>query len=523
MTMGKTRLLRLVAATMLLSVALTPILPLTARGCSCMTPTDLHEWVNQSEAVFVGALVEKRDLGGESFESIYVFEVEEWIKGEAGEVIEVHSASDGSACGFEFWEVDQRIGAALHVEGGVLRGGLCSQIDADVALTLKHGLAASATGAGHLLVGQGSSSPGLTVLDDAGGHVTDLAPVSTPEGAGTQGVDVCPGGKLMAQVVPPQVVVWRLDTLDAVAIHDISGLEATGWVQDVSCRDREANSIYLLLGNDVTSVLVDVPAMIATLELEGSAARIGTDYVISQTTHEGDASWIDLASGDTVVLTDTPPGELRSISVAPHPRERLIALVETDFNEGGPVVATLAIIDETGTRQQTFDIPWETYSPVWLDEDRVAVTAYDYDDWEQSFGLVFDLRSGEMTEIPGWGVGATIADGDRLYGIDGSSVVTVDLEVGEIETLATLPVMDAGPLVLIDTERLKPATTTTMAATESTVPPLVAPGIEATPEVDAPPDLSAAASWIGGGAMVVFFGLLIWLLRTSPSDQSDSA
>lgn len=121
----------------LIAFALSPLLPLPARGCSCAPPPDISGWVDQSQAAFVGTLVDQRDAGNGEFgqESIYVFEVEEWVKGDVGEVIEVRSASNGAACGFEFWNPQMRIGAVIHEVGGELRGGLCSQVDPDALLT----------------------------------------------------------------------------------------------------------------------------------------------------------------------------------------------------------------------------------------------------------------------------------------------------------------------------------------------------------------------------------------------------
>lgn len=120
----------------LIGFALAPLLPLPAHGCSCAPPSDIVEWVDQSEAAFVGTLIDKQDAGDGEFgrESIYVFAVEEWVKGDLGEVVEVRSASNGAACGFEFWDPEMRTGAVIYEEGGALHGGLCSQVDPDALL-----------------------------------------------------------------------------------------------------------------------------------------------------------------------------------------------------------------------------------------------------------------------------------------------------------------------------------------------------------------------------------------------------
>lgn len=519
-----TRIVRMLVAGSVIAIAVTPVFAAPARACSCATPSDIQTWVDESEAAFVGTLLEKvgDDLVGDA---VYVFEVEEWVKGDLGEVIEVTSPANGAACGFEFWDPAHRIGAVIYEENGELHGGLCSQIDPDVLLAAMRGPTPSATGLGHLLVGNGWSSTRLTVLDDVGAHVTDLSPPGVEKDAGTQQLEVCPGGGVMLQLTPIEITVWDLESLDIISAHDLSGLDQTSWVNDVSCRTADASSIYLLVSDDFHSSLVEVvPELSTVIDLDGVSGKIGTDFVITQADHEGDATWIDIPSGDQTVLTETPANDLRSISVATHPTEQLVALVETDFNEGGPVEATLSIIDETGTRLEEFIIPWETYSPIWLDESRVAVSANDFDDWEQSFEFVFDLSTGEGFEVEGWDAEHTVADGNRLYGVKGGTIVTTDLSTRTVETLVTLASQAAGPIVLLDDVQpvAAPTTTVTLVPEEtvspSTIPPLVAPemGLEDAGTGD-------AVRWIAGGSMLGFVALLVWLSRRPNGNLDDEA
>jgi len=525
MMMGKTANLgRLLVASALLAAALTPILPLTARGCSCATPSDLHEWVDQSEAVFVGTLIDKRDGGDGPFgmESVYVFEVEEWIKGDAGDVIEVHSASDGAGCGFEFFDVDQRTGAAIYLEGGVLRGGLCSQIDADVALTLKTGLVVSKTGIPRIVAGNGWNSTRLTVLDAEGGHVADFFPRDdADEFEGTQLLEACLGGDLAVQVTSSELVVWDMATFEPVAIHDL-GVESL-WGSDVSCRTEDASSIWLLLASDTGSQLVEVGATEPILTLPGTGGWVGTDFVLSQSGPEGDITWIDVASGEGTPITAVPPGELWSLSAAAHPKERRAALIETRFDqESTASSSTLSIVDEAGVRSFSVELGLEAYSPTWLDDERVLVTGYDWEVSEIPIGLVVDTFSGEVVELGPWNSIHNVAAGQLIFGVEAGSILRADLTSASVETLVTLPTANAGPLlVLEDAAAIETPTSTTVPATEPTVPPLVAEGTGPAPGAE--PGSSLDARWIAGGTVVVFLGLLIWLAISSPRRPSDSS
>ena len=122
-------------------------LGLTARpasACSCAGIGDLEMALAESQAAFVGTMIETRDPhGNDEFvdsgrDVVHVFEVEQWVKADLGDVIEVHSAADGASCGFEFWYEDDRVGAFLWEEGGFLHSGLCSQVDPNTLLQLVH-------------------------------------------------------------------------------------------------------------------------------------------------------------------------------------------------------------------------------------------------------------------------------------------------------------------------------------------------------------------------------------------------
>jgi hypothetical protein len=267
-------------------------------------------------------------------------------------------------------------------------------------------------------------------------------------------------------------------------------------------------------GDDISSDLVEVvDGPIVILELPGAVGRIGTDFVVAQETHEGDAIWVDPETGATTELTTSPHDDLRSISVAAHPSQSLVAVVETVFEETGFTGATLSIMDASGSAIETNEIPFETYSPTWLDDHRVVVKAHDWDN-ERTIGYVYDIDTGDVVEIEGWDMEYTIADGDTLYGLLGGSVSTTTMTDLTIEDLVTLPSQSAGPIVLL--EDAPKVTPTTVAATEpaSTTPPLLTAGASDDEGLDYLP-------WLAGAAIVTFLGMLVWLARR-PKDDAPS-
>ncbi len=510
------RSLRLAVVTTAFALGLAPLFPAPARACSCAIPTDIVDWVDDSEAAFVGSLIEKRDAEGEHSSSIYVFEVEEWVKGDLGTVIEVRSASDGGGCGFEFWGPDRRIGAIIYEEGGEFHGGLCSQVEPDVLLSAIAGPTPSATGIAHLLAGNGWSSTRLAVLDEAGGHVIDLfPPVPEREFNGTQGLQICPDGNRMLQWTSTEVVTWNLTTLQPDVTYLLAGDDGSPSIRAVSCRNAEASSIWVVgqteLGFELLEI-VDGPTSI--LALEGDTFHIGNDFVVAQSGPDGDPIRIDVDTGKEIRLHETPSGEHWPVSAAPHPGNGTLALVETRRSPGGgPAEATLLLVDETGNPLQEFEIPWEVYSPTWLDEERLMVKAYNFENWEESLGLIYDLDEGKIIEIEGWTGEYPVASGNTLYGADGGAIVTADLSTGEVATLVTLPTQFAGPLVLLDRGvQIAAGDTIPPPRTPPTTPPLLSPGSEGAND-------STATRLVAGGAIVVFLGILVWLSVSRPADS----
>ena len=496
--------------------------PQTARACSCAGPIDLRKAIDESEAAFVGTLIDKRDTGQGQFgdESIYVFEVETWVKGDLGDRIEVVSASSGASCGLEFFDGD-RTGAFLRMENGELRSSLCEQVDADALLAAASGPVISQTGIGHLLVGNGWSNPGLTVLDESGATVTELTPRGEPEPfTGTTQLEPCPGSRFAVQLVSEQAHVWDLRTLTISASYHAVSETGDMWVTTISCRNDEASSLFAVARSESGASLYElVPEWDKIIDLPGETWHICTSYVIAQMGHENDPTLVDIETGAQTRIHETPPGALQAINVAPHPSEERLAMLETRFSGEGPVESTLFILDTAGQTIESYEIPWESYSPTWVDDDRLLVQAYDFDDWQRSFGYVFDTSTGDTRVIDGWRGTDPVADGSMIYASDGGDVVVASLDTGQVDRLVTLPTQSAGPLVLLE-EAAPVATTTTTGepATEptegadTTTPPLLAPDSGGSDSDDL-----GIARWIAGIALVGFVGGLVLLARR-PAD-----
>ncbi|HEY6634545.1 MAG TPA: hypothetical protein VI141_02920, partial [Acidimicrobiia bacterium] len=117
--------------TVVIVVVLLPLFPTSARGCSCAGGGDLVARIDESEMAMVGTLVERTDGGLGGFGgsgAIYTYQVDNWVKGDAGDVIEVHSGQGDGDCGMG-GEIGAQIGAFLYDGGGFISGNSCDQVD----------------------------------------------------------------------------------------------------------------------------------------------------------------------------------------------------------------------------------------------------------------------------------------------------------------------------------------------------------------------------------------------------------
>ena len=464
----------------------------------------------------VGTLVARTDGGLGGFGgsgAVYTYQVDNWVKGDAGDVIEVHSGQGDGDCGMG-GQIGDRIGAFLYDGGGFISGNSCDQVDPEALLAAARGPIPSTTGIGRLLSGSGWSSTRLSVLDEVGGTVAQLDAGRGEQWEGTQGLEICPGGALMLQWTQTTVHVWDLATLTATASHPVSGPDGYPVVWDVSCRDPEASSIWVVGASEFENELFDV--VDGTVLLSGVVAEwasLGSDYLIAQ--RGSDAVLIEVGDGAETTIHETPPNENWGVTTSPNPVDDTLALLETRYaNDSSSVEATLFVMDRTGEVSQQFEIPAEAYSPIWLDGDRIALRTVDWEDASNSIGYVFDLETGVTHEITGWDADPMAADGDTLFGARGGTIVTAEISSGAMADLVTLPTDFAGPIVVLDDvvvgEPGEPVGSTPVAPVETT-PPLVAPEMG----VDAPDTTSAR--WVAGSAIVGFLGILVWLAARRPS------
>jgi hypothetical protein len=106
--------------------------PANACSCALLEPNQLLEF---APTAFVGTVTGVPAVIGRGGGSVaYTFEVETVLAGEVPSVVDVTTADNSAACGFEA-SLGTRMAVFATDEGnGVLSSGLCSTTDADLAI-----------------------------------------------------------------------------------------------------------------------------------------------------------------------------------------------------------------------------------------------------------------------------------------------------------------------------------------------------------------------------------------------------
>jgi hypothetical protein len=430
----------------------------SASACSC-APPDPYQAISQAPAVFVGSLIDM--VGSPNPETgtvLFLFDVERWVKGDLGDQVPVRSSSSGASCGFEV-QPGERVGVILEMDGDVATGGLCSTISADALLAALEPTVFDGRGPPRFLV-RYAGRPPLQLLDADGRTIAGL------EG-GDQAV-ICPGDRVLALAGPGGITVVELATLTTLRQFDTSSLDTVGF-RLLECADPEGRSILVSVettdgaGNPTGSIFdagrLDVPIVSGRFQQiwpvrDGWVAVAGEGVTGTEVVHLR-------VDGTERVLHDTGP-----------PRDPAIWLsqvvspdgLRTAVAENRPNGASrLLVFDlETGLITATLEDLRAAEVVGWIDDQTIRISEYPPEANEPALARWY-LDTADVTDEPDPIVpfGFLIA-GDRMVGMDGSTLASVDLDdPSDLIALRTFPSQYPGLVAVLDNAPVIEATETT--------------------------------------------------------------
>lgn len=457
-----------------------------AEACSCAM-SDPASQLEESQAAFVGRLLERPDQASspDGFSAIWVFEVEEWVKGDLGELVGVHSGFGGGDCGFEM-DAGDRAGVFLYNDNGRPSSGLCSVTTPEAMLAAARPLVFDGMGTPVFLVAADTGRTRLATLDARGRLLAAVA-----DDRFGWSVSVCPEEELIVDVVEGEVTLRGLDLEPVRTV-------ATGEVrpEQVWCLDAVGERILAQTWNEAGTL--------PSLRILGEPEPVHTGEIYSfdiSPTHlalmtgpmNASVDVIDLATGERRRLASGL--DVSSLAFSPSGKSLMIA-VATFHEDGG--YQTEATVYDVATGETTW-----TSSPLidssvydWVDESRLWGDIYPVDA-ETPTGLIVDTEDGTTTEIRPAGAGYLAVAGSLVSVFDGRLLLTSP--DGSTMPFALLPTPTHRLVAVLDKEA-------TLTVSETTTPPL--DESRATPEqpLDAPFPTAVAAAAVGGVALILALG-----------------
>jgi hypothetical protein len=395
-----------------------------ASACSCAIG-DPRDRLAEVDAAFVGTLVEKKVL--ESTRTVNTFRVEEALKGELGETVDVHS---GSACGLE---VRKRatVGIFLTQSAGSWRSGLCDQVDPD-DLRAAAAPPPEPQGTGPIAMLVGGSFGDARVL------AVDIAGRTVGYGRGNGAVfylSVCPGSQRAVEIVDGERLAVR--NLGSLHVERERALPFGRLRKPVAvlCRDRAAGDVLVFSTNhkepERSARLLHVtPSGVRTL-WKGTAlgAWLGrcSAYLVTGTS-PNEIVRLDFDSGRTRLLRSVPRGIYGSL--APSPDGTMLAAV-------APSRVVLLDLNARPARVRTVRSGAGAAEVVWIDDGRLAWLPKDGEDAD---ARVYDTDLRPLSRFGGWGAADSVLLGHDAFGLGPlGEVLTAPLPHGPVRAVQRLP------------------------------------------------------------------------------------
>jgi hypothetical protein len=419
-----------------------------AHACSCVQ-LDPRTALRSADAAFVGTLVSRKTgllgLGSTTF----TFRVEQVVKGELADRVDVESSSSGASCGLEV-ALGQRIGSLLYREANGWTSSLCSQVDPD-ALLRAAGPLPGPNGSGPLRFVVGGKFGGIRLLAlDGSGRTLGYG---VGEGSVLR-LSVCPGSQRLAELVegdgpefPLRIAVRDLRTLEVLSETLLNGpalrviTRAPGIdVSAISCRDRFARQ--------VVAMATDWPERSGrghVLRIRGGAVDESARFRAQYGVFVGRRAYLFRGAPDWgMVALDVDTGA--QATVANLPAETWQAVLSSNgtkvagviYSQDAPRPSEVFVMDLAARPPKVVTRPLHSAnvigSMVWLDDRTVGFFPGGGD--EESI-TTFDTSLDALSSLEGWDDNRAVVVNGIAYGISGGAFTSARLPAGPITRLRT--------------------------------------------------------------------------------------
>lgn len=400
-----------------------------AKACSC-APGDAREQLERADAAIVGTALSRTPTDTSSV--VYTFRVDEAVKGEFGETVQVSSASNGAACGLGV-EIGQQTG--LFLSGGHQRGwgsSLCDQIHPD-DLREAAGSMPPPDGEGpiKMIVGGDWGDMGLFALDAEGRTL-----MYGKRRGGSSVMDVCPGSGLFLEVPWRGDDRWVVRRTSTFEIVDRVFMPRDAWPERCLSEDGSEVLVYDVDYGEPLSRSKLYRYSDGTFEklYQGTSSWfevVGDHVYLTEGKYGRNVRVLDLATGEKTFLARLPryvqgvsasPDETLLAATAGADREKLVTI---DLATSPPTVRI---------KDHGIGMSGEVY---WLDDERFVYLPGGYDN---SKVKIFDAELNREATLGGhWYSLHEDFLGNVAYGAGWGTIYRAELPEGPAEVLREFP------------------------------------------------------------------------------------
>jgi uncharacterized MAPEG superfamily protein len=407
-----------------------------ADACSCVNQgprAQLHD----ADGAFVGRLIEKRPR---DYEAVYVFVVEQAVKGKFGTLAEVIAPAHGPSCGIEA-APRVRIGLLVRRDGPYLRSSLCWQVDADDLLAAARPLP-KPNGRPPAVVLVGGQADGVqTMALDGRGRVLAYGP-----GRGyTMLLAACPGGRLALELGLGGIRVRALPRLRLVREIPLERSEYAP--RSLCCGDPQASRIHVFGRRDgvgpwpaaarIVSVGAEARVTWTGEATAGSFDRTGTraylntgkDGTSLMTLHLGDGRLEQTATLPPYTGPLVPSADGTQLAGVANPRRYV-------YPGAGPT--SLVVVRPSGTVAVVPTSRRVSGEAAWWGSRVVFLPTYVPSEGVDRL-VVYDPSRGTVRRLARWPAESGSVRGAAAYGVARGKVYAADLRTGRLRVISRVP------------------------------------------------------------------------------------
>ena len=446
------------------------LLPVVAKACSCYIG-DVRDALDEADGAFIGTYLAQRPVNpAEPWgQAIFTFSVQEEVKGELAETVEVRAQTQSSACGLGTGGGEQ-IGLLLYTtRSGAWTSSSCSQLSPEQMREAASELPAPTGEPPARFVVGGSFHNEHSVSMNANGEIVAYGgPGNEPESEGVE-LAPCPGSQRVVEIVSlyrhnARLIVRDLSSFEIERQFDLPFGKRPyrrQYVTAVVCRDEAANDIYLFASNyhfggydNATSYLQRVGPDGPGPLVRGDAqqASFTRDHAfLNGGTNGRRITRIDLDTGQRSFVARVPP---RPGPLTLSPDGTMLAGIAAgrDNYEAPPSRAVLIKLGpDPRVISRSLHAKYMTGDVRWIDDQRlVLLTSYG------RRSRIYDASLNLIERLSGWEGSEPTLEGETVYALRFdyddcfcSTVIAYDLETEERTVVARPPTRVALSLAVL--------------------------------------------------------------------------